>query len=182
MNPHFRRTAQICFPHATIIADRYHVVRQVYWAMDHVRKAEQNRLEKRHRIYFKHSRRLLMKDINKLTEEQMDRLALMFEIAPRLADAYRVKNEFLAVIHAPSSKEGRPLLADWLRSVDVMDLPEFSACTTAYRNWFNEILNALDVPWTNGFIEGRNNKTKVLKRISYGVKNFERFRKRILFT
>ena len=43
-----------------------------------------------------------------------------------------------------------------------MDLPEFQACVTAYRNWFQEILNSMDVPWSNGFIEGCNNKTKVL--------------------
>ena len=46
-----------------------------------------------------------------------------------------------------------------------MDLPEFQACVTAYRNWFQEILNSMDVPWSNGFIEGCNNKTKVLKRV-----------------
>ena len=27
-----------------------------------------------------------------------------------------------------------------------MDLPEFQACVTAYRNWFQEILNSMDVP------------------------------------
>lgn len=49
-----------------------------------------------------------------------------------------------------------------------MDLPEFQACVTAYRNWFQEILNSMDVPWSNGFIEGCNNKTKVLKRVCFG--------------
>ena len=48
-----------------------------------------------------------------------------------------------------------------------MDLPEFQACVTAYRNWFQEILNSMDVPWSNGFIEGCNNKTKVLKRVCF---------------
>ena len=40
---------------------------------------------------------------------------------------------------------------------------------------------AMDVPWTNGYIEGCNNKTKVVKRVSYGMRNFNNFRKRILF-
>lgn len=44
MNPHFRRVAQICFQNAVIVADRYHVVRQVYWAMERVRKTEQTKL------------------------------------------------------------------------------------------------------------------------------------------
>ena len=181
MNPHFRQVARICFPQATIVADKYHVIRQVYWAMEKVRKNEQNKLSKRFRKYFKKSKHLLAKRIENLTPEEMDRLALMFEIAPRLADAYRIKNEFLTVMRCKSSLEGKQRLIDWLFSVEVMDLPEFHDCTKAYHNWFQEILNALDVPWTNGYIEGCNNKTKVLKRVSYGMRNFSNFRKRILF-
>ena len=182
MNPHFRRVSKVCFPNAVIVADRYHVVRQVYWAMERVRKNEQNKLSNRFRKYFKNSKHLLSKKPEKLTEEEMDRLAFMFEIAPRLADAYRLKNEFLAVIRTKSSAEGKHKLADWLLSAEVMDIPEFFNCTKAYHNWFHEILNSMDVPWTNGFIEGCNNKTKVLKRVCFGMRNFNNFRKRILFS
>mgnify|MGYP003557489451 FL=1 len=181
MNPHFRQVAKICFPQATIVADKYHVIRQVYWAMEKVRKNEQNKLSARFRKYFKKSRNLLMKRTEKLSEDEMDRLSLMFEIAPRLADAYRIKNDFITVIRSNSSIEGKQRLVDWLFSVEVMDLPEFHDCTKAYHNWFQEIINSMDVPWTNGYIEGCNNKTKVLKRVSYGMRNFSHFRKRILF-
>ena len=181
MNPHFRQVAKICFPQATIVADKYHVIRQVYWAMEKVRKNEQNKLSKRFRRYFKKSKHLLAKRIENLTPEDMNRLALMFEIAPRLADAYRIKNDFLSVIRCKSSLDGKKKLVDWLFSVEVMDLPEFHDCTKAYHNWFQEILNSMDVLWTNGYIEGCNNKTKVLKRVSYGMRNFSNFRKRILF-
>lgn len=181
MNPHFRQVAKICFPQATIIADKYHVIRQVYWAMEKVRKSEQGKLSARFRRYFKKSRNLLMKRPEKLTENEKDQLSLMFEIAPRLADAYRIKNDFLTVIRSPSSAVGKQRLIDWLFSVELMELTEFHDCTKAYRNWFQEILNAMDVPWTNGYIEGCNNKTKVLKRNCYGMRNFNNFRKRILF-
>ena len=181
MNPHFRQVAKICFPQATIVADKYHVIRQAYWAMERVRKNEQNKLPKRHRKYFKKSRHLLTKPMEKLTDDEMCQLALMFEIAPRLADAYRIKNEFLSVIRSKSAAEGKRTLADWLLSVEVMDLPEFHDCTKAYHNWFNEIINSLEVPWTIGFIEGCNNKSIVLNRTCYGMRNFNNFRKRILF-
>ena len=181
MNPHFREVAKVCFPKAVIVADRYHVIRQVYWAMERVRKNEQNKLSPGFRKYFKKSRCLLMKPMEKLSDEEADKLALMFEIAPRLADAYRLKNEFLNVIRSESANAGKQKLIDWLTAVEVLDLPEFSDCTKAYRNWFHEILNAMDVPWSNGFIEGCNNKTKVLKRVCFGMRNFSNFRKRILF-
>ena len=181
MNPHFRNVANTCFKQAVVVADRYHVVRQVFWAVEKVRKNEQSKLPDKHRKYFKKSRHLLMKPMDKLNDSEMDRLALMFEMAPRLADAYRIKNEFLVAFHSNSSQEGRKRLADWLLSVEVMQMPEFDDCVKAYRNWFQEILNSMDVPWSNGYIEGCNNKTKVLKRVCFGMRNFNNFRKRILF-
>ena len=90
MNPHFRQVAKVCFKNAVIVADRYHVIRQVYWAMERVRKNEQNKLSVQFRKYFKKSRYLLMRPMEKLTEEEADQLALMFEIAPRLAAACRL--------------------------------------------------------------------------------------------
>ena len=181
MNHHFRSVAAACFPQAKIVADRYHVIRQVFWAMERVRKNEQNKLSERFRKYFKKSRYLLMKPMENLSEDEMNSLALMFEIAPRLADAYSLKNDFLKVIRSESSETGRQALLNWLLSVDVMQLSEFDDCANAYRNWFREILNSMDVPWSNGYIEGCNNKTKVLKRVCFGMRNFNNFRKRILF-
>lgn len=181
MNPHFRQVAKICFPQAMIVADKYHVIRQVYWAMEKVRKNEQIKLSAHFRKYFKKSRNLLMRRQEKLSDDEKNQLSLMFEIAPRLADAYRLKNDFLTAIRSNSSQEGKQKLIDWLYSVEVMDMPEFYDCAKAFHNWFREILNSMDVPWTNGYIEGCNNKTKVLKRVAYGMRNFNNFRKRILF-
>ena len=56
----------------------------------------------------------------------------------------------------------------------------FLRLASTYRNWRGSIINALSFPYSNGVTEGFNNKIKVLKRISYGLKNFEEFRKRIL--
>lgn len=50
--------------------------------------------------------------------------------------------------------------------------PGIFDCTRACHHWFQEILNAMDCPWNNGYTEGCNHKTKVLKRACYGVRNF----------
>lgn len=64
----------------------------------------------------------------------MDRLSLIFEITPRLADANRLKNKFLDAIHLKSSANGKQKLADWLLTAEVMDLAKFYECTKAYHN------------------------------------------------
>ena len=185
MNPHFRSVAKECFPNAKIIADRYHVTRQVIWAMEAIRKAEQKKYSAKFRRYFKHSRELLNKDF--LSDEEKINLSVMFENAPRLAEAYRLKNLFLEVMHTKNDPEiAAKKFSDWFIAAeeaafrDDDPLSEFKACITAYHNWSTEILNALNVPYSNGFTEGCNNKTKVLKRVCFGLRNFERFRSRIL--
>ena len=52
-------------------------------------------------------------------------------------------------------------------------------------NWKTEIINSFirfgDKRLHNGYLEGINNKIKVIKRLSYGYRNFTHFRNRILY-
>lgn len=79
-----------------------------------------------------------------------------------------------------SAKQQKRQLRDWLLLAAEFSVPEFKHCITTFTNWSTEIANIVDENVSNGFIEGSNNKIKVLKRISFGVQNFERFRNRIL--
>ena len=54
------------------------------------KKNRTEKLLKQSRNYFKKSRHLRMKTMEKLTDDEMHQLVLMFEIAPRLAGAYRI--------------------------------------------------------------------------------------------
>lgn len=180
MNSQFRGAVEICFPKAKIVIDRYHVTRQAIWAMENVRKAEQKKLSQAWRKYCKHSRRLLFKPGDKLTNEEKEKVRIILGLSTRLEIAYDLKNSFLAFMHSPDSETGKKALADWLYYAENSGLPEFKACITAMHNWSEYILNAFDCPYSNGFTEGCNNKIKVLKRVCFGVRNFNRFRNRIL--
>ena len=46
-------------------------------------------------------------------------------------------------------------------------------------NWKQEIINIIKYKINNGYVEGYNNKIKVIKRVSFGLRNYERFRKLI---
>ena len=61
------------------------------------------------------------------------------------------------------------------------NIHEFKHCITTFTKWADEIANIVKYKITNAYTEGFNNKIKVLKRISFGVRNFERFRNRILY-
>ena len=180
MNPHFRDVAEVCFPKATIVIDRYHVTRQVIWALERVRKEVQKHLSGEWRRFCKHSKALLNKPPHKLTEKKKKKLRIILGLSTRLEQAYYLKNDFLFLMHAPNSEVAEELLSAWIVRAESAQLPEFYECTRAIHNWSKYILNSFDVPYTNGYTEGCNNKTKVLKRVCYGVRNFARFRNRIL--
>jgi len=180
MSSLFLGVIQTCFPNATVIADRYHVVRQANWAMENVRKKMQKNLSPEWRKYCKRSRYLLNRAPEKLTPEEKEKLRIILGISTELQIAYDLKNDFLQLMHCSDSEEGRELLSNWLYHAENSHLYEFTACTKAVHNWSAEILNSLDYPYSNGFTEGCNNKTKVLKRVAFGVRNFLRFRNRIL--
>ena len=180
MNPHFREVAEICFPKATIVIDRYHVTRQVIWALERVRKEVQKHLSGEWRRFCKHSKALLNKPPQKLSDEERQKLRIILGLSTRLEHAYYLKNDFLFLMHSPNSEVAEELLSDWIVNAENAHLPEFYECTRAIHNWSKYILNSFDVPYTNGYTEGCNNKTKVLKRVCYGVRNFARFRSRIL--
>ena len=182
MNKDYKSISQNLFPMATIVADKYHVFRQVTWAFENVRKQEQKKFGDVRRKYFKRSRKLLLKNPDKLTEMEQDQVTAMLSISERLRYAYALKNEFHKVMDSRDSREARKRLGLWCMMAQGYrdEIPEFNACFTAFTNWQKEILSSFDCPYTNGFTEGTNNKIKVIKRNAYGVRKFERFRNRIL--
>lgn len=61
MSSLFKGVANICFPHAAIVSDKYHVVRQSGWTLENVRKADQKKLSNDWRKYCNRSKYLLLK-------------------------------------------------------------------------------------------------------------------------
>lgn len=180
MNKNFRDVAETCFPNAKIVIDRYHVTRQAMWALERVRKAEQKALSDPWRRFCKRKRWLLYKDKSELKPEALENLRTFLGLSTRLEIAYDLKNDFLEFMHSPDSATAKERLKLWLFHAENADLPEFRDCIRAMLNWSEFILNSFDVPYSNGFTEGCNNKTKVLKRVCFGIKNFSTFRNRIL--
>ena len=172
--------AQTYFKNALYVIDKYHFIRQVFWAFEAIRKEEQKKFSKTRRIYFKHSRILLNKRYKFLALEQRQQVDLMLYASSRLLAAYSLKEQFFNVLDSKDSDSARILLSGWIMAAQNSGLPKFVDCGNTMVHWSKGILNSFDCPYTNGFTEGANNKIKVLKRNAYGYRNFPRFRNRIL--
>lgn len=176
----FYSVIRACFPKAKIIADKFHVVRLITWALDAVRKRVQKNFAKNRRISFKHSKKLLLKHSEELTDEEKDRVAIMISASDELRLAYRLKELFYDVMDSPTRRHFKARYMWFKYMAEDYDIPEITRHLGTFDKWIKEIERGCVLGVTNGFIEGCNNRTKVLKRISYGFRNFNRFRNRLL--
>ena len=181
MNKTFIDMDKVYFPNAKIVIDRYHFIRQVYWALENVRKRIQKNMAAPLRKYYKRSKSLITKRKSKLPNDSKSALELMLEYSEDLRKAHFIKELFVNILEENSYSKQRQLLREWLLEVESSGIKEFKAVITAFRNNYSYILNALKYRHiSNGPTEGFNDKIKVLKRISYGVRNFKYFKNRIL--
>ena len=172
--------AHAFFPNAKICIDKYHFIRQVTWAMENVRKRLQKTMTVTMRKYYKRSHKLLLTRYHKLKEENKKACDLMLLYNEDLRLAHWLKERFYDLCQDTKYSRQRRDFYDWIKIAESSGLKEFEKCANTYRRWSKEILNAFKYRITNGTTEGFNNKIKVLKRTSYGIQNFERFRTRIL--
>ena len=179
MSPQFRLVMETLFPHAHIVCDRYHVCRLVDWAVERVRKCEQKKLV-RYSSMLKSNKRILMKHPRRLTDAELIKLEEILRISDDLRKAYKLKQEFIHIFERQGKERITHHLEWWLKSVKTAQLTEFRNFSTSFVSWKGQITNAFLLPFSNGYTEGCNNKIKVLKRISYGLRHFGRFRTRIL--
>lgn len=168
------------FPNAKVIIDKYHFTRQVTWAIENVRKRLQKDMPISLRKYYKRSHKLILTRYGKLKDNNKRACDLMLLYNDDLRRAHMLKEWFYDICHNPKYSIQRTEFFEWIKNAEGSGLREFETCAKTFRNWSKEILNAYKYGYTNGPTEGFNNRIKVLKRISYGVRNFERFRTRIL--
>lgn len=171
------------FKKAKIVADHFHVVRFACQVVNNTRIKVQKKLPKSERIYFKHSRKLLLsRKVNLKTQKQKEELTnLLINYSEDLRIAYREKETFLNMLHSEQNIQTKiDTFNEWVKRNLESSIPELSECARTYQHWSIEIKHSLEVPYSNGATEGFNNKIKVLKRVSFGMRSFQNMKARIL--
>ena len=168
------------FKNATIVADKFHYTRLINWSLDNVRKKIQKGLDKKMRIHFKHSKHVLHKRCSNLNVTEYKQLLTMLDYSEELRWAYSIKEGLYEINDEKDFNKKVQLFKEWLLYSQNCDLKEFNSHINTFFKWHKYIINSFKTNYTNGITEGLNTKIKTLKRISYGFRNFENFRLRIL--
>ena len=176
----FKRIIQDKFINATIIADCFHFTRIVSNTLDELRLRIWRNTKGNEKKYFKYLKLSLLKDMTKLKEKEYDKLLYSFDFSPILKYGYKLYQEFLNIKKLTTFEEKEKAFERWILDAETSTIPEFAKPVKTLREWHQYISNSFKYNLSNGPTEGKNNLIKVIKRISFGFRNFNNFKYRIL--
>jgi len=164
---------------AEVVIDRFHVAKQYRDGFDTLRKRELARLKKKlpEEVYqedCKGTLWLLRKNHADLDEEEAGRLRQLLAHTPLLHQAYTLREELTAIFNSlltPEQAEER--LLKWTQKVERSSVSCFNKFVKTLRNHWQPIANYFRNRVSSGFVEGLNNKVKVIKRRCYGIKKVD---------
>jgi transposase len=169
---------------ARIVVDRFHVTEKYHEAADILRKQELKRLkaELPEAEYkpLKGSLWAFRKAPEVLKPEERQVLERLFTLTPKLKLAYDLRQQLTAIFEQDLSKKVAKLkIQAWIKRVKTSGLKCFDDFLKTLTHWWEEITNYFVSRANSGFVEGFNNKLKVLKRRSYGIYNLKHLFQRI---
>lgn len=169
-----------------VVIDRFHVAKHYRSGLDSLRKQELKRLKKELNesdySKLKGAMWALRKKEDVLTPQDKEILAAVFEYSPGLKQAYNFQNLLTDIFNRNINKgEASGLIEVWIQNVKLSGLTCFDKFIDTLKNNWHEILNYFyhRQRKNSGFIEGLNNKIKVIKRRCYGVFDIDRLFQRI---
>ncbi|WP_371069883.1 ISL3 family transposase [Sediminibacillus sp. JSM 1682029] len=169
-----------------IVADRFHFCRYIYWALERVRRRVQKNFHEYDRKKCKRMKHIFYKKHEELTEKQRWYLNRYLGLSDELRVAYKLKETFRSWFEEAKAKGKTDIgyvkqrLYQYYDQVKQSGMEEYLQAIGTLKNWQTEILNSFALDYSNGFIEGLNNQTKVIKRNAFGFRRYDRLRTKVL--
>ena len=180
----YRSAVTEVLPDAAIVIDRFHVARHYRKGVDELRKQEVRRLKtelpKEQHSDLKHTLWPFRKRPADLEGAERERLDRLLSYSPDLKQAYRLREQLTTIFDtARSKKDGVRRIRFWRKRVEKSGLQCFDGFLKLLDSWLDLIANYFIDRQTSAFVEGLNNKLKVLKRRCYGLRNVVRLFQRL---
>jgi transposase len=176
--------AQEALPDAKVVVDRFHVACAYRNGADAVRKRELKRLKQT----LPKAEYALLKgviwpfrkrpaDLLRAEKTQLNRL---FIYSPQLEQVYCLREQLTDIFDQDHTKDtATKAIQAWYQRVRNRQISEFDGFLTTLDNWLDEITNYFLERQSSGFVEGFNNRIKVLKRRCYGIFDVKRLFQRL---
>ena len=178
----FRNSTHRHAPQATILFDKFHVMKHLSEALDKIRKTEYARLEGKQRRFIKGQKYTLLSHPQNLTGSARKSLKLLLAVNKRLNTAYLLKESFGQLWDYNREAWARKFFDNWRASLKWQRLKPYEKFAEMIeRHWdgiaaYCQAENKVAL----GFVEGLNNKIRVMQRRAYGLRDEEYLRLKVL--
>ena len=157
-----------------IVIDRFHVAKLYRKVVDTIRKQEMRRLKKclteKKYAELKGLMWAIRKAKPELSEEEKSLLKKVFKLSPKLKKVYDFSNELTDIFDTKTTRNGGiRRLKNWMKRVRESGISSFNTFLSTLGKRTEEIANYFISRESSGFVEGFNNRLKVLKRRCYGI-------------
>jgi transposase len=169
---------------AVVTIDRFHVAQHYRNCADSLRKQELKRLKTElsadEYALIKGTMWPFRKKPAELHPQEAELLERLFGYTPSLKLAYDFREALTTIFEKDLSKTAATqAIKTWRQAVETSALTCFDPFLTTLDTYLDEITNYFLHRNTSGFVEGLNNKIKVLKRRCYGLFNLDHLFQRL---
>jgi len=178
----FRNSTKRNAPDAAILFDKFHIIRHLGEALDKIRKQEYARLTGRDRRFIKGQKYALLSHRENLTTEARRGLKSLLAANKRLNTAYLLKESFGQLWSYNREGWARRFFENWREQLKWQRLKPYEKFARMIdKHWdgiaaYCESENKVAL----GFVEGLNNKVRVIQRRAYGLRDEEYLRLKVL--
>ena len=169
-------------PQARILFDKFHVMRHLGDALDKVRKREYARLTGKNRQFIKGQKYTLLSRWENLTLDGRRSLKKLLQVNKRLSTAYILKESFGQLWDYEREVYARRFFENWRAALKWQRLKPYEKFARMIDTHWDGIAAYCepDNKVALGFVEGLNNKIRVLQRRAYGLRDEEYLRLKVL--
>ncbi len=179
-NP-YRYAVRRKLPKAKIVADRFHVVKQLNHQLNLLRRKLQREATEQLAEILKGSRWILLKNRADLSPKEEKKLTLILAACPELRQLYLLKEEFRTICNKiKDKKQAERFLRAWCYKAEATGCRYLRKFVRTLRNWWTEFLNYFDEGITQGFVEGTNRAIRGIINRAFGFRDFANFRLQVL--
>lgn len=170
MSPAFIKGIKDIFPNASIIFDKFHVMKLVNGALDEVR-----RIEQKLNGFLKNTRMIWLKNPSSLTEKQLKILGGLKDMNLKTAKAYNLKLSLQGLWKMPDLESAYAYFKKWYFWATHSKIHPMVMVAKTLKSHWDGIVNYFKNQYTNGLLEGLNSLIQALKVNARGYRNDENF-------
>ena len=178
----FRNSLNDNAPQSQIIYDKFHVIGHLNNALDKVRRIEYKRASEKDRKFIKGQRYTLLSKEANLNFKGQESLNLLLKANKRLNKAYILKESFGQLWDYDDPIKARQFLDNWKSQLRWSRIKPYKDFIDLIERHWNGIVSYChpNHKVSLGFMEGLNNKIRVIQRRSYGIKNLEYLKLKVI--